>query len=148
MRVGRCAPETNLGALRTVASPIMLGTCAGSGDPKGVSQVNPIPLFWDVARCRMRWQICETLAWADYPSPLCARGRCWVSMGGLVMMRSTSDGKACANKAGEMVRASMGRRVSHPSKASRGRRLGCQLCNRASLCAVVVWASGSMSAHV
>jgi hypothetical protein len=63
-------------------------------------------------------------------------------------MRSTSVGKACVNKDGVMVCASMGRRVSHPSRASRERRMGCRLCSRVSLCVVAVWASGSMSAHV
>jgi hypothetical protein len=64
------------------------------------------------------------------------------------MMRSTSAGKACVNNAGVIVLASMGRRVSHPSIASGGRRRGCRLCNRPSLCVVAVWASGSTSAHV
>ena len=69
-------------------------------------------------------------------------------MGGLAIMRSTPAGKACANKAGVMVRVSMGRRVSQPSMASRGRRLGCLPWSLASLCVVAVWASGSMSVHV
>ena len=68
--------------------------------------------------------------------------------GGLVMMRSTPAGKACVNKVGVMVRVSMGMRMSHPSIGSRGRRLGCRLCNLASLCVMAVCASGSMSAHV
>jgi hypothetical protein len=68
--------------------------------------------------------------------------------GGLVMTKSTLAGKACANKAGDMVRASMGRRVSHPSIASSERRLGCRPWSLASLCAVAVWVSGSISAHV
>ena len=69
-------------------------------------------------------------------------------MGGLAMMKSTPARKACAHKAGLMVRVSMGRRVSHPSMASRGRRLGCLPWSLASLCAVAVWASGSMSVQV
>ncbi len=64
------------------------------------------------------------------------------------MMRSTPDGKACGNKVVVNDRASMGRRMSHPSIAFRGRRLGCRLYSRASLCVVAVCASGSMSAHV
>jgi hypothetical protein len=69
-------------------------------------------------------------------------------MGGLFMMRSTLSGKAFVNSSVVIVLASMGRRVSHPSIASGGRRRGCRLCSRASLCDVVVRASGSMSAHV
>ena len=64
------------------------------------------------------------------------------------MMRLTHDGKACVNKVGVMVRVSMGLRMSHPAIASRGRKLGCRLCSRASLCVAAVCASGSMSAHV
>ena len=64
------------------------------------------------------------------------------------MMRSTPAGNACVNIAGVIVLASMGMRVSHPSIASGGRRRGCRLCSRASLCVVAVWAFGSMSAHV
>jgi len=46
MRVGRCAPEPHLGALRTVEGPIMLWTCAGRGDPMGMSKIklDPAPL--------------------------------------------------------------------------------------------------------
>ncbi len=69
-------------------------------------------------------------------------------MGGLAMMRPTPTGKACANKAGVMVRVSMGRRVSHPLMASRGRRLGCLPRSLAIMCVVAVWASGSMSVQV
>ena len=64
------------------------------------------------------------------------------------MIRSTPAGKACVNSARLMVLASMGRQVSHPTVASGGSRRGCRLCSRASLWAVAVWASGSMSAHV
>jgi hypothetical protein len=63
-------------------------------------------------------------------------------------MRSTPAGKACVNNARVMVRVSMGRRVSHPSIASRGRRLGCLFRSLASMCDVAACASGSMSAHV
>ena len=52
------------------------------------------------------------------------------------------------NSAGVMVMASMGRRVSHPTAASDGRRRGCRLRIRASLWVVAVCASGSVSAHV
>ena len=68
--------------------------------------------------------------------------------GRLVMMRSTPAGKACVNSAGVKVLESMCRRVSYPSIASRGRKRGCRLYSRVSLCAVAVCASGSMSAHV
>ena len=64
------------------------------------------------------------------------------------MMRSTPAGKACVKRGGVMVLISKGRRVSHPSIASWGRRRGCRLCNRAILCVVVVCASGSMYAYV
>ena len=50
-------------------------------------------------------------------------------------------------QAGVMVRVPMGRRASHPSIASMGRRLGCLFLSIASLCDVDVCASGSMSAH-
>ena len=69
-------------------------------------------------------------------------------MGGLVIMRSTPAGQACVNSSGVMVLASMGRRVSHPSIASKGSRRGCRSWRRASLCEVAVCASGSMSTHV
>ena len=69
-------------------------------------------------------------------------------MGGLAMMRSTPAGKACVNSSGVMDLASMGRRVSHPSMASRGSRRGCRMWRRESLCEVAVCASGSMSTHV
>ena len=133
MRVGRWAPDPHLGALWIVEGPIMFWTCVGKGDPRGVSQTNSIPPLWVVARCRIRWLICESVAWADYPCPLCVRGRWWASMVGLVMMRYAPAGKACVNRTGVMVLASMGRRVSHPSIASRLRRRGCRLCSRASL---------------
>ena len=68
--------------------------------------------------------------------------------GGLAIMRSTPAGEACVNSAGVVVLASMGRRVSHPSIASVGSRMGCRLCSRPSLCVVAVWAFWSMSAHV
>ena len=69
-------------------------------------------------------------------------------MGGLVMMKSTPAGKACVNSSGVMDLASMGKRVSHPSMASRGSRRGCRMWRRESLCEVAVCASGSMSTHV
>jgi len=64
------------------------------------------------------------------------------------MMRSTPAEKACVNSSGVMVLASIGRRVSHPSIASGGRRRGCRSLRRANLCEVAVCASGSMFAHV
>jgi len=69
-------------------------------------------------------------------------------MGGLIMMRSTPAGKACVNSSGMMVLASIERRVSHPSIASRGSRGGCRSWRRVSLCEVAGCASGSMSTHV
>ncbi len=69
-------------------------------------------------------------------------------MGGLVMMRSTPARKARVKSAGEIVRASTGRWVSHPSVASKERRRGCRLCSRPSLCVVAVCALGSRSVHV
>ena len=64
------------------------------------------------------------------------------------MMRTTPAGKAYVKRVGVMVLVSMGRRVSHPSIASWGKKRGCRLCSLASLCVVAVCASGSMSAHV
>ncbi len=64
------------------------------------------------------------------------------------MMRSTPAGKVYVNSARMILLAFMGRRVSHPSVASRKRMRGCRLCNRASLCVVAVCASGSMSDQV
>ena len=69
-------------------------------------------------------------------------------MGGLVMMRSDPAGNACVNSAGVMVLATMGRRMPHPSIASKRRRRGCRLSSKASLYVVAVCASGSMSTHV
>ena len=62
------------------------------------------------------------------------------------MMRSVPAGKTYSS--GVMVLLSIGRRVSHPSIASGGRKRGCRLCRRMSLCNVAVCAYGSMSAHV
>ena len=75
-RMGRCAPDPHLRAFRTVEGPIMFWTCAGRGNPTGVSHTNPIPPPWVVSRCRMRQLICEIVAWASCPCPMCARGRC------------------------------------------------------------------------
>jgi len=64
------------------------------------------------------------------------------------MLRSTPAGKPCVKRDRIMVLVSMGRRVSHPSIASWGRKRECRLCSRASMCVVAVCASGSMFAHV
>ncbi len=71
-----------------------------------------------------------------------------LAWGGLISIRSTPAGKACVISERVRVRASMGRRVSHPSVASRERRRGCRLCSRASLRVLAVCASGSMSPQV
>jgi hypothetical protein len=60
-------------------------------------------------------------------------------------MTSIPAGKACVNSAGGMVRVSMGRRVSHPRVAARGRRSGYRLRSRVSLCVVAACASESIS---
>jgi len=60
------------------------------------------------------------------------------SWGGLAIIRSTPAGKACPNKAGVMVRVSMGKRVSHPMMAFGGRRLGCLPWSLDSMCDAAV----------
>jgi len=57
-------------------------------------------------------------------------------------MMSVPAGKACVNSTGVMVLVSMGRRVSHPSVAVRGRRSGYRLRSRVILCVVAACASG------
>jgi hypothetical protein len=57
-------------------------------------------------------------------------------------------GKACVNSVGVMVLVSMGRRVSHPKIAVRGRRSGYRLRSRLSLFVVAACAAGSTSDHV
>jgi len=98
--------------------------CAGRGDLKGVSHMNPIPPSCLLARCLMRRSICWSEAVAGCPVTRCAWGRCCGSIGGLVMMMSTPAEKACVNNAGVMVLKSMVRRVSHPIVASAGRSSG------------------------
>jgi hypothetical protein len=124
MWVGRWAPDPHFGAFRTVEGPIMAEICAGRGDLTGVSHKNPIPPCWVKDRCRMRRSICSIVAWAGCPFPRMFRGKCCVSIGGLAMIMSTPAGKACVNRAGVMDLVSMGRRVSHPVRATSGRRCG------------------------
>ena len=50
IRVGRCAPDPHVGALRTVEGPIVAIMCAGRGDLTGLSHMNPIPPIWVEAR--------------------------------------------------------------------------------------------------
>ena len=67
-------------------------------------------------------------------------------MGGLEAMMSTPAGKAYVNSVGVMVLVFMGRRVSHPRVAVRGRRSGYRLRSRVSMCDVA--ASGYIFGRV
>ena len=57
-------------------------------------------------------------------------------------------GKACVNSVNVMVLVSMGRRVTHPRVAVKGRRSRYRLRIRVSLCVVAACAPGSISNHV
>ena len=149
MCVGRCASEPYLGAFRSVDGPIKRSICVGRGDlmAGGVpDEPNSTLLGYDEVLDKATNLRDSSMGWLlvspDRPEEVLRHH------GGLVMMTSTPAGKACMNSAGVMVLASMGRRVSHPNVASRGRRRGCRLCSHASLWVVAVCASGSVSARV
>ncbi len=139
---GAVGPDPHIGAFRTVEGPIVARQLGGqwSADLCVPDKSNSAPLAHRHLVDEARYLLYSCLGCLT--SHLCARGRCFANMGGMVAMMSTPVGKACVKSSGDMTLSSLGRRVSHSRIAAEGRRRGYLYFRRVSLCEVATLASG------